>query len=68
MQEAVAAGYIMSDAKWERGYVSRKSDIAKATVQVAGGSRKGELFVIMPSWDSTQYCVRQYLTKGTVTI
>lgn len=60
--EAMAAGWVETNSSWCRGYVSRKSDINNAAIQVASGSRKGEYFVMLPSWQSSQYCVRQYLS------
>lgn len=59
--DALAAGWIKTDTAWERGYVSRKTDTRYAAIQAAGGSRKGEYYVLLPSWRSSQYCVRQYL-------
>lgn len=62
-REALAAGYKNADRQYTQGYVSRKVDIMGLPVQVAKGTRKGELFVNIPSWDSTRYSYRQYLTK-----
>ena len=59
--EAMAAGWTMVDSSWCRGYVSRKGDPNNAAIQIAGGSRKGDYFVLLPSWQSTSYCIRQYL-------
>lgn len=58
LSEALLAGYKPGRTAWQRGYVSRKQDNSKATVLVARG---GELYVRLPSWKSTYYCVRQYL-------
>lgn len=61
--EALAAGYHRIDTKFQRGYVSRRSDINALPVHVAGGSRRGELYYLSPSWKSTTYCYRVYLAK-----
>lgn len=63
-REALAAGYRDADARMYRGYVSRKIDIMAQEVQIAGGSRKGELYVELPNPRSTYYgLLRQYLYK-----
>jgi hypothetical protein len=59
--DALAAGWVEADSKWERGYVSRKADEKRCPVQIAGGHRLGDAYVLLPSFRSTQYCVRQYL-------
>lgn len=59
--EALAQGWTETDSAWCRGYVSRKTNPDNATIQVGGGSRKGEYYVVLPSWRSSRYCVRQYL-------
>lgn len=60
--EAKAAGWIETDSTWTRGYVSRRSNIDDLTIHAAGGSRRGQFFVLIPSWRSTQYCIRQYIS------
>lgn len=63
-REALAAGYRDSDARMYRGYVSRKIDPMEQEVQVAGGNRKGELYVELPNRRSSYYGkLRQYLYK-----
>ena len=62
-KEALAMGYTPTFTSLQRGYVSRKMDTTKAPVKTARGMRKGLLYVMLPCWTSTQYCVRQYLTK-----
>lgn len=62
-EEAKAQGYSVAFLRYQRGYISRNTNINKATVMVAGGSRKGMLYVLVPCWQSTQYCQRMYLTK-----
>lgn len=63
LKEALAQGYKFTDSTWERGYVSRKQDNMTATVRTAGGRRKDQLYVLLPSHLSTRYCIRQYLMK-----
>ena len=55
-------GFEVNDAEWTQGYVSRKADPLEALAFVAGGSRKGQIFVEMPCYFSTKYCFRQYFT------
>ena len=62
-EDALAQGYTNSFTSLQRGYVSRKMDAATAPVMVASGNRKGQLYVILPCWQSSQYCIRQYLSK-----
>ena len=61
--EALQAGYKDGETRWQHGYVSRRCDPMKQPVLIAGGTRKGELYVLLPSWKSTTYCIRQYLIK-----
>ena len=60
---ALAAGYVNADRQWQRGYLSRKINVMEQPVVVAGGYRKGDLYVLLPTRQSTQYCIRQYLKK-----
>lgn len=61
--EAKKNGYIAADCTYFRGYISRKINADDQLVKVAGGSRKGQLYVELPCWHSTNYAIRQYLTK-----
>lgn len=61
--DAIAAGYRDADRRYQRGYLSRKTDPNAAPVQVAGGHRKGDLYVLRPCYHSTNYCIRQYLRR-----
>lgn len=63
-KEAIEAGYKPADMAYQWGYVSRKVNPDEQEVQTAGGSRRGELYVLLPCWRSTRYCIRQYLTKA----
>jgi hypothetical protein len=60
-KQARKLGYQPRDQKYERGYVSRKQDDDDAGIWVAGGKRRGELYYLCSAWQSTQYCVRQYI-------
>ena len=55
----------ITDIKLERGYVSRKKDIEipyeDHVLHMAGGRRKGQLFIYLPCYYSSQYCHRAYL-------
>lgn len=60
--DAINAGYRPADVTWARGYVSRKASPMEAReAREAGGSRKGQLYVLLPAWTSTRYCKRLYL-------
>lgn len=63
--EARNKGYKLGDTAYQRGYVSRKAYIDDLPVHKAGGRRKGQLYVLLPSYRSTQYCIRQYLVVRT---
>jgi len=63
---AFAAGYtVTGDMALQRGYVSRKKDPLDGPVYAAGGSRKGQLFFLVPNRKSSQFCYRQYLIAPT---
>ncbi len=61
--DALDMGYTVYDITWCRGYVSRTTDMARQPVRIAGGSRKGELYVYAPSQQSTAYCLRWYIRR-----
>lgn len=61
--DAIKAGYRKADTKYQRGYISRRADPDAQPVQVAGGNRKGQLYVLLPCYYSTQYCISQYLYR-----
>lgn len=63
LKEALEQGYKMEDMKYQRGYVSRKTNREEQKVHIAGGNRKGQLYVLVPCFESTQYCYRLYLTR-----
>ena len=54
--------YTFADKKYQRGYVSRKAYEDDQEVFMAGGCRSGDLYILLPTHNSTQYCFRQYLT------
>lgn len=55
----------ITDTTLERGYVSRKKDIQipyeDHVLCMAGGKRKGQYFIYLPCFYSSQYCQRAYL-------
>lgn len=53
-------GYVVSSMSLARGYVSRRETFFE--IKVAGGRRKGQLYVDLPNVKSTQYHWRGYLT------
>lgn len=62
-QDAIAQGYEKADRTYQRGYISRKANPMTQPIHIAGGGRRGEQYVLLPNWRSTQYCIRQYLCK-----
>ena len=60
-KQALAQGYRKIDTAYQRKYVSRKVRIDDQPVIPAGGTRKGQFYVEIPNWSSTQYSIRQYL-------
>ena len=63
-KEAKEQGYKVYQTKMQSGYVTRK---ARADEQIevltAEGNRKGDLYILMPNYNSTRYCKRCYLRK-----
>lgn len=64
LHEALLNGYKVGEVKYQRGYVSRKVNVAYQPVLTAKGSRKKQLYVLMPCFTSSQYCLRAYLVKS----
>ena len=59
-------GFMSSgDIAWQRGYVTRKlrKNANIPVYAVTRGKRKGQLFIVIPSYISTRYCHRIYLVK-----
>lgn len=47
---------------WQKKYISRKTDLDEQHVLIVPyGPRKGDLYVELPSWNSTWYSNRRYL-------
>lgn len=63
-REAVQAGYVPCGTALQRGYVSRRANPNEQVVHVAGGTRHGQLYVLLNNPQSNQYCIRQYLRKN----
>ena len=63
--EALRKGYKLGDQRWHRGYISRRINVDDQEVQEAGGYRRGELYVELPTWRSSSYYIRQYLIPPT---
>ena len=61
--DALDQGYRMSDTTFQRGYISRKINMYDQPVKVAGGSRRGQLYIEAPCSTSTQYSYRIYLAR-----
>ena len=58
-------GYVYGDIAWQRGYVSRTltTNSTRPVYSVTRGKRKGQLFIVIPSYISTRYCKRIYLVR-----
>lgn len=63
LHEALLNGYKVGEVKYQRGYVSRKVNVAYQSVLTGKGSRKNQPYVLVPCLTSTQYCMRAYLVK-----
>lgn len=59
--QALENGYRDGDLMYFQGYVSRRVNQGEQPVMIAGGTRKGELYVELPNWRSTNFSFRQYL-------
>lgn len=56
--------YPSGDVTMQRGYTRRKEPIMDKDVYlVERGPHSGQVFILMPSYESTRYCLRVYLTK-----
>ena len=51
LSEALDQGYRMADTTYQRGYISRKVNMYAQPVKVAGGSRRGQLYIDAPLLD-----------------
>lgn len=53
------------EVKAQTGYISRKTraltERDNTPVYVAGGNRKGQLYYLIPRYDTNRYCWRCYL-------
>ena len=64
LNDYLADGYHLDGGMtYQRGYVSRKTDIGNQIVHIAGGKRKGDPYILVPCFTSSRYCFRHYLTK-----
>lgn len=59
--EARKLGYKDADKQYQRGYISRKTNLFEQPVLIAGGKRKGQLYILVPCFRTTRYCMRMYL-------
>ena len=60
LKEALQKGYTLGQTSWQRGYISRKTDVNSQEVMY-GGRKHDMPYVLVPSFKSSSYCVRQYL-------
>ena len=63
-EEALHKGYRLGDRMYTIGYLSRTIDVMSQPVKVAGGSRKGQLYVDVPAYQTSRYHMRQYLVNA----
>lgn len=59
--EAKKEGYSDGRKTLQRGYVSRK---VNADEQMVVTNSRGEKYVLLPCFTSSQYCTRQYLVSS----
>ena len=67
--QALSAGYKRSGITLQRGYVKRTAPYLSYYDQElipAGGSRKGQFYVLFPCYHTSRYCERHYLTPPEV--
>lgn len=64
LSDAINAGYTLADTTYQRGYVSVRQPSSFAPVHIAGGNRRGQLYVLLHNPSSTMYCYRQYLRRA----
>lgn len=63
LKEALNEGYKLADTTLQRGYVKTGEDPLKARIRWAGGKRKNQPYILLNNPHSSQYCIRQYLTR-----
>ena len=58
-------GYIFGGCTWQRGYIRRalERDEDRPVYVVTRGKRKGDVFILQPSYISTRFCKRIYLVQ-----
>ena len=56
--DALAAGWTRGREALTRCYISRKGDALQRPLAV---TKRGEVYVLLPNWRSTNYSLRQYL-------
>ena len=65
MEKKGYTSFEIIDTTLESGYVSRKKDIEipyeDHVLHVAGGRRKGDMFIYLSCFYSSRYCHRAYL-------
>ena len=59
-KSALDSGYKLERQAYQLGYVSRKINVLESPVW---RTRRNKLFVLLPAFNTTKYCIRQYLTK-----
>lgn len=66
LAEARQYGYSETGEKTvQTGYISRRGDIEKSLVYIAGkGKRSGQFYYLAPNYDSTLCSWRVYIAKG----
>lgn len=63
-KEAKEHGYKVYQTRMQDGCVTRKPRTdEQIEVLTAEGNRKGDLYILMPNYNSTRYCKRCYLRK-----
>lgn len=63
LNDAYNEGYRITETKHVRGYLSRAINEYEQPVKIAGGLRRGQMYVDLPCYISSTYHYRCYLTK-----
>lgn len=58
--EAKSQGWKDTYTAYARGYVSRKVDTDQQPVKM---TNSGKYYVELPAWNTSRYCIRQYIEK-----
>lgn len=63
LSEALQSGWTENGMVFQYGYVSRKVQPENQPCYYGQGTRRGQLFVLLPNYKHTRYCYRLYLKR-----